>query len=117
MAVSRAEAVPESAVDALRVISGRWKGSVLWRLAERPMRSGELRRSIPGITEKVLRTHLRELVADGIVERHDAGTWPLEVTYSLTDYGHTLGPAVEALCTWGAADLRRRHERHVGAST
>lgn len=111
MAVSRAEVVPQCPVDAaMRVISGRWKASILWRLAERPMRTGELQRSIPGVTEKVLRNHLRELAADGIIERHDAGTLPLEVTYSLTDHGRSLGPALQALCAWGTDELRRRQD-------
>ena len=53
----------------LSVIDGRWKGTILWRLSEGPMRTGELRRSIPGITERMLIRHLQELVQDGILVR------------------------------------------------
>jgi HxlR-like helix-turn-helix len=52
-------------------IDGRWKGTIVWRLSEGPMRTSELRRSIPGITERMLIRHLQELVKDGIIRRRD----------------------------------------------
>lgn len=102
---STAPAGSDCPVDAaLQVIGGRWKGSILWRLSEHgAMRPGELRRSIPGVSEAVLLRQLREMTADGILERSDAGGYPLEVTYRITSYGATLGPVVEQLCAWGRA--------------
>ncbi|WP_433717345.1 winged helix-turn-helix transcriptional regulator [Actinoplanes sp. CA-051413] len=102
---------PESAqcpVDAaVSVIAGRWKGTILWRLVDGPMRTGELRRSIPDITERMLIRHLQELVADGIIDRHDAREVPPRVTYSISEYGRTLVPLVAQLCRWGEAHLAR----------
>src|SRR6266478_1460188 len=71
MPVSKKE-VSECPVDAMmRVMDGRWKGTILWRLQDGPRRTSELKRSIPGITERMLIRHLQELVADGIVKRDD----------------------------------------------
>ena len=114
MAVSKKE-IGECPIDAaLSVIDGRWKGTILWRLADGPMRTAELRRSIPDMTERMLIRHLHELVADGIIERHDAGTVPPCVHYSISEYGKTLEPALGALCDWGRKDMARRaaQDRH-----
>lgn len=90
---------------ALSVISGRWKGTILWRLIDGPMRTGELRRSIPGITERMLIRHLKELVADGIIERHEAPEVPPRVHYSISPYGWTLEPVLSSLCAWGETHM------------
>ena len=107
MAVSKKE-VGECPIDAaLSVVDGRWKGTILWQLADGPMRTAELRRSIPGITERMLIRHLHELVDDGIIDRHDAGTVPPCVHYSISDYGATLAPVLQALCDWGRTHITR----------
>jgi DNA-binding HxlR family transcriptional regulator len=107
MAVSKKE-IGECPIDAaLSVVDGRWKGTILWRLTDGPMRTAELRRSIPGITERMLIRHLHELVADGIIDRHDAGTVPPCVHYSISEYGKTLGPVLWALCDWGRKHMER----------
>lgn len=92
---------------AVSVIAGRWKGTILWRLVDGPMRTGQLRRSIPGITERMLIRHLQELVADGVLDRHDAREVPPRVTYSISEYGQTLVPVVAQLCAWGEMHLTR----------
>ena len=72
MAVWKKE-VSDCPIDAaLSVIDGRWKGTILRRLCDGPMRTAQLRRSVPGITERMLIRHLHELVDNGIIERHDA---------------------------------------------
>lgn len=93
----------ECPVDtALSVVSGRWKGSILWRIAEDgPQRPGALRRQIPGANEAVILRQLTELVSDGILTRTESSGYPLHVTYGFTPYGETLGPIVEQLCAWG----------------
>ncbi|WP_162462424.1 helix-turn-helix domain-containing protein [Mycolicibacterium sp. CBMA 234] len=107
MAVSKKE-IGECPIDAaLSVIDGRWKGTILWRLADGPMRTAELRRSIPDITERMLIRHLHELVAAGIIDRHDAGTVPPCVHYSISEYGKTLEPVLGALCDWGRTHMAR----------
>src|SRR5437660_1155716 len=111
MAVSKKE-VGECPVDAMmRVMDGRWKGTILWRLQDGPRRTSELKRSIPGITERMLIRHLQELVADGIVKRDDQKTIPPCVYYSLSPYGRTLGPVVQMMCNWGRSHLKRLSAR------
>lgn len=108
MAVSK-KGVNECPIDAaLTVIDGRWKGTILWRLQDGPMRTSELRRSIPDITERMLIRHLRELVDAGIIDRHDAQTVPPCVHYSISKYGMTLAPVLEGLCAWGRKHMARR---------
>ncbi|GAB2493201.1 winged helix-turn-helix transcriptional regulator [Nocardiopsis aegyptia] len=95
----------EAAMD---VIGGRWKVSVLWALEDGdggPLRFGQLRRILGGITEKVLASHLRELVEDGIVHRQDFAEVPPRVEYSLTPRGKSLYDALETLGDWGQANI------------
>src|SRR5215472_17443937 len=113
MAVSKKE-MSECPVDAmLSVIDGRWKGTILWRLSDGPMRTSELRRSIPGITERMLIRHLQELVQDGILIRRQEKTVPPCVRYSISKYGMTLVPVLETICTWGRTHLRLRARRQA----
>lgn len=111
-------AVPKNDVSdcpidtALSVIDGRWKGTILWLLRDGPMRTAELRRSIPAITERMLIRHLHELVDDGIVDRHDARTVPPCVHYSISEYGATLAPVLETLCDWGRMHMQRNAQAH-----
>ncbi|MUL81501.1 MULTISPECIES: helix-turn-helix domain-containing protein [unclassified Mycolicibacterium] len=111
MPVSKKE-IGECPIDAtLSVIDGRWKGTILWRLADGPMRTAELRRSIPDITERTLIRHLHDLVEAGIIDRHDAGTVPPCVHYSISEYGRTLAPVLHALCEWGRTHMEIQKQR------
>src|SRR5215469_16850490 len=76
MAVSKKECSRCPMDATVSVIDGRGKGTILWRLSEGPMRTSELRRSIPGITERMLIWHLQELVHDGIFIRHKESRLP-----------------------------------------
>jgi len=108
MPVSKKE-ISECPIDAmLSVIDGRWKGTILWRLSEGSMRTSELRRSIPGITERMLIRHLQEMVSDGILDRHQAPTVPPCVHYSISKYGLTLVPVLETICAWGRQHIKRK---------
>ncbi len=89
------------------VIGGKWKGLIWWRLSGGMSRYGELKRSIEGITPKMLTQQLRELEADGIVSRKVYAEVPPKVEYSLTEYGKTLAPVFEIMCQWGDGHLRR----------
>ena len=113
MAVSKKEcsACPIDAM--LSVIDGRWKGTILWRLAEGPMRTSELRRSIPEITERMLIRHLQELVRDGILVRRQRKSVPPCVYYSISKYGLTLVPVLETICAWGRNHLRLMSASHA----
>jgi DNA-binding HxlR family transcriptional regulator len=109
MPVSKKE-ISECPIDAmLSVVDGRWKGTILWRLTAGPMRTSELRRSIPEITERMLIRHLQEMVRDGILIRRQEKTVPPRVWYSISDYGWTLAPVLEAICTWGRKHIKVKH--------
>ena len=103
MAVSKKEMSPCPIDAMLSVIDGRWKGTILWRLLEKPMRTADLGRSIPQMTERMLIRHLQELVRDGIVVRTEEKN--RRVLYSISDYGLTLVPVLEQICAWGRVHL------------
>ena len=107
MPVSKKEISPCPIDAMLSVVDGSWKGTILWRLLDEPMRTSELRRSIPGITERMLIRHLQELVSDGILLRHEDRNVPPSVRYSISEYGMTLVPVLEAICEWGRKHLAR----------
>ncbi len=87
------------------VIGGKWKGVIWWRLSNGLGRFGELGRAIPQVSRKMLTHQLRELERDGIVMRKVFDESPARVEYSLTEYGKSLGPAIEAACAWGMRHL------------
>ncbi|MCW3815559.1 helix-turn-helix transcriptional regulator [Micromonospora sp. DR5-3] len=86
---------------AIAVIDGKWKTVLLWLLESGPRRPGELRRSLPGLTEKVLTQALREMEADGLVHREVHDGLPLKTEYSLTAFGRDLAEALAPLSDWG----------------
>jgi len=103
--VARPEQLPCGEVcpnfhEAIELIGKRWTGAILCALTERPMRFGELGKAVPGLSDRLLSQRLRELEEEGLVERQvEAGT-PVRVTYSLTDAGRDLGPAIQELKSW-----------------
>lgn len=93
---------------ALDVVSGKWKGLILWELDTHGVRRfAELRRGLPGVSEKMLTQHLREMEADGLVLREVYAEVPPRVEYSLTEHGHTLNQALGPLGAWGSERMRR----------
>lgn len=89
---------------ALKAIEGKWKPDILCELGKAARRFGRLRQSIPEISEKMLAQQLRELEADGLVDRRVYPETPVKVVYSLTARGAALNVAAAALCRWGEAD-------------
>ncbi|GFK92843.1 HTH-type transcriptional activator HxlR [Fundidesulfovibrio magnetotacticus] len=88
----------------LLVMGGKWKPIVIYHLGRAGvMRFSELRRSMAGVTERMLARQLRELEADGIVTRTVFREVPPRVEYALTDLGRGLVPILEELRDWGAA--------------
>ena len=102
---------------ALLVMGGKWKPLILFYLGHGTRRFGELRRLVSGVSEKMLIQQLRELQADGIIERVDFREIPPKVEYSLTPVGLSLAEALHPLCEWGSAHaaaidaIRRRRSR------
>ena len=90
----------------LRVIAGKWKPLILYFLVLRgATRYGELRRTIRDVSDKMLIQQLKELEADGLVNRNDYKEIPPRVDYSLTPLGFSLAKALVPLCTWGTDNL------------
>jgi len=85
----------------MNFIGGKWKTIVLWYLREKTLRFGELKKQIPDITEKMLSLQLKKLEEDGLVQRVVFAEVPLRVEYSLTEFGQTLKPVVDAIAKWG----------------
>jgi DNA-binding HxlR family transcriptional regulator len=91
---------------ALFVLGGKWKPLILFHLAHGTRRYGELRRAVGSVSDKVLIQQLKELQADGIIDRVDFGEIPPKVEYSLTAFGRTLGKALAPLCEWGSKNSK-----------
>ena len=95
---------------AFQVIGGKWKAVILWLLSARPYRFGELKRQLPGVSERILINQLREMEQYGIILRKDYQQIPPKVEYSITPLGKTLNDALCPLSEWGLA-----HEDKVSA--
>jgi DNA-binding HxlR family transcriptional regulator len=95
---------------ALDVVGGKWKVLILWALHAEARRFGELRRTVPGISEKMLIQNLKQMECDGIVTRQDFREIPPRVEYALTPFGISLSAALSPLCEWG-----QQHMARIGA--
>jgi DNA-binding HxlR family transcriptional regulator len=92
---------------AIDVVGGKWKMHLMWVLAEGPVRFGQIRRKLDGVSEKVLAENLRQLEASGVVHRELYAEVPPRVEYSLTPLGVSLNEALQSLEAWGE---KHRHE-------
>lgn len=101
----------------LAVIGGRWKVPILWNLFKGTLRFGELSRSLPAATQKMLTQQLRELEKDGLVLRKVYAEIPPRVEYSLTPMGRSLEPVLLALTEWGERYVGRGRTRRKPAAT
>lgn len=85
----------------LDIIGGKWKMPIIWRLKDGSKRYGELRRSLPKVTHKMLTQQLRELEQDEIIKRKVYAEVPPKVEYSLTLLGESIIPIIDLLREWG----------------
>ncbi|WP_280235933.1 winged helix-turn-helix transcriptional regulator [Nocardia cyriacigeorgica] len=93
---------------AMDVVGGKWKSLILWELHNNGVRRfGELRRGLPGVSEKMLIQQLRELEEDAIIEREVFREVPPRVEYRLTELGVQLNAALEPLGMWGRERIAR----------
>ena len=109
-AVSAAQGIEQ----ALGFLEGRWKLLILFHLfGGKVLRFSDLERAIPAISQKMLAQQLRQLEADGIVQRIVHNQVPPKVEYHLTSWGQSLCPALDALLKW--SENRSRPSPDVGA--
>jgi DNA-binding HxlR family transcriptional regulator len=90
---------------AVELIGKRWSGAILGVLLDGPLRFSEIRSLVPDISDRLLSERLKELEAEGLVERHVLDEHPVGVEYRLTPKGEALEPAVQALKRWARAWL------------
>ena len=91
----------------LDVIGGKWKAVILYHLQGDTRRFNELRRLVPGVTQRMLTRQLRELETDGIVARKVYPEVPPKVEYSLTEMGRSLEPVLRSIQGWGVTNMGR----------
>lgn len=85
----------------LELISGKWKGMILWHLRNGTLRYGEVKKTLGNITQKMLTQTLRELEKDKLISREVYPVIPPKVEYTITQRGLKLIPIFEQLIVWG----------------
>lgn len=88
----------EATID---IVGGKYKAIIIYHLIDATLRFSELQKEIPQATAKMLSQQLKELEADGIINRVLYPVVPPKTEYSLTDLGKTLIPIIQSLCDWG----------------
>ncbi|BFG75744.1 helix-turn-helix domain-containing protein [Paraburkholderia terrae] len=106
-----------------RLLEGRWKLVILFHLfGGQVQRFSDLEKLIPGISQKMLAQQLRQLEADGIVERKQYPQVPPKVEYRMTEWGQALCPALDSLLKWSEEknvnreDVTQKNMNRVGES-
>ena len=84
----------------MRILGGKWTGSILWHLKDQPVRFNDLARLIGGASKKMITERLRQLEEQGLVDRRVIETSPVAVDYRLTPFGHTALDCLDALRRW-----------------
>lgn len=96
------EELPECDVaTTVQIIGNKWKLLIMRNLLTRPWRFNELRKSLDGVSQKVLTDSLRQLESDGLILRTVYPEVPPRVEYSLTERGESMRPVLSAMETWG----------------
>ena len=96
------EELPECPVaTTVQLIGSKWKLLIIRNLLQRPWRFNELRKTLPGISQKVLTDSLRSMESDGIVTRTVYPEVPPRVEYCLSELGETMRPIIKSMEAWG----------------
>lgn len=96
------EELPECDVaTTIQIIGNKWKLLILRNLQMRPWRFNELRKSLEGVSQKVLTDSLRQIESDGIISRTVYPEVPPRVEYALTELGESIRPILAAMEVWG----------------
>ena len=84
----------------MRVIGGKWTGSILWHLKDEPIRFNDLARQLSGASKKMIAQRLKEMEDNKLVKRNVVSTQPIAVTYELTEFGKTALDFLNGLKDW-----------------
>lgn len=84
----------------MRVLGGKWKGSILWHLKDGPVRFNNLARQLGGASKKMVDQRLKEMESQGLVERRVISDRPIAVSYEITEFGETALEILEQLKDW-----------------
>ena len=84
----------------MRLIGGKWKGSILWHLKDGPVRFNDLVRQLGGASKKMVNQRLKEMEEIGLVERRVLSTRPVAVAYEITDFGRSALDVLDQLRVW-----------------
>ena len=96
------EELPECPVQTtVQLIGNKWKILIIRTLLKGNRRFNEIKKAIPGISQKVLTDNLRSLENDGLIDREVFAEVPPKVVYSLSELGNSLRPVIDAMADWG----------------
>lgn len=95
----------------MNMIGGKWKILILWNLKSGPVRFGDLKYGVDGISDKMLAQSLRELQADGLIKRKSYPQIPPRVEYNLTGSGWSLMRIVDSINDWGETFVNRHPDK------
>lgn len=95
----------EATID---LIGGKYKVLILWHLIDSTLRFNQISKLIPQATPKMLTQQLRELEKDNLIVRKVYPVVPPKVEYSLSTFGKSIIPILDAMCNWGDAYLSRQ---------
>jgi DNA-binding HxlR family transcriptional regulator len=101
---------------AMDLVGGKWKAVILYHLKDAPKRYSEIRRGMPGVTERTLSLQLKQLEEDELISRQVYGKKPpIKVVYSLTEFGKSFTPVLDALLGWGNQIVLQKGEFMAGS--
>ena len=102
VSMNQEKKIPDCPVEmTLQLIGDKWKVLIIRDLLTGTKRFSELMRSVSGITQKVLTSHLRNMEVDGLLTRKVYPEVPPKVEYTLTETGYSLKPILDSMVTWG----------------
>ena len=101
--INKVELPPCPVETTLMLIGDKWKVLILRDLRSGTKRFGELKKSVTGISQKVLTSNLRAMEEDGLLTRKVFPEVPPRVEYTLTDLGQSMSPILDAMAEWGEA--------------
>lgn len=84
----------------MRLLGGKWKGSLLWHLKDGPVRFNDLARQLGGASKKMVNQRLKEMELAGLLERRVLSTRPIAVAYEITDFGRSALEVLDQLRDW-----------------